>query len=461
MSGGAQGAVTSKEPVSEATIARQLASLSWPIIGLNVLNVLALAVDTAMCGRLDNAETALTALGFATQLVFLLMVAMIGLTVGTVATVARAHGAGLSERVEHTLQQSAQLAVALGLGVAVVGNLLAPTFVRGMGGSEPVVELATQYLRPMLAATALPYLNVLFGAVLRGVGNTKLAFLIALLINGLNAIFNYGFILGHFGLPAMGLAGAAWGTVLAYAIGVATMIVMLRRGAEPALRLRLRPARPDRPLIRQLLMIGWPAALDMVVLNAAFLSIVGMLGHIDEVAVAAHGIGLRIQALAFVPGMSISQATGALVGQALGAHLPERARMVLRASMGLNLAIMTSLTAVLIGFDREMLGIFEVDPDGLLGRHALEWMHLLGYGMPIAGAHIAFVGLLQGAGATMVSLRINGLVTALQIPASWLLGFPLGLGAWGVWAAFPLSFLLKVVLSYRAYRAGEWARTGT
>ncbi|MCB9738580.1 MAG: MATE family efflux transporter [Deltaproteobacteria bacterium] len=455
------GAVTSKEPVSEAAIARQLASLSWPIIGLNMLNVLALAVDTAMCGRLENAEQALTALGFATQLIFLLMVAMMGLVVGTVATVARSHGAGMPDRVQHTLEQSAQLTVVLGLVVAVLGNLFAPGFVRVMGGSEPVVELAVEYLRPMLWATALPYVNVLFGAALRGVGNTKLAFLIALLINGLNALFNYGFILGNLGFPALGLAGAAWGTILAYAIGVTTMVTLLVRGAEPAIRLQLRLRRPDLPLIRQLVLIGWPAALDMVVLNAAFLSIVGMLGRIDEVAVAAHGIGLRIQALAFVPGMSIAQATGALVGQALGAKLPERARTVLRASLGLNLGIMTSLTALLIGFDHEILGIFEVDPDGLLGRHALEWMHLLGYGMPIAGAHIAFVGLLQGAGATMVSLRINGFVTALQIPASWLLGFPLGLGAWGVWAAFPLAFVIKVVLSYRAYRAGTWARTGT
>jgi putative MATE family efflux protein len=439
-------------------VARQLAELSWPIIGLNVLNVLALAVDTAMCGRLPNAEEALTALGFATQLIFLLMVAMIGVTVGTVATVARAHGAGDAARVEHTLQQSTQLTVVLGLLVAVVGNLFAPTFVRLMGGSEPVVELAVSYLRPMLWATTLPYLNILFGAVLRGVGNTRLAFAVALLINCLNAVFNYGFILGHYGLPAMGLAGAAWGTVCAYAIGVGAMVALLRRGVEPALTMPLRPVAIDHALAGQLFRIGWPAALDMVVLNAAFLSIVGMLGRIDEVAVAAHGIGLRIQALAFVPGMSISQATGALVGQALGARDPDRARAVLRASLGLCLAVMTALTLLIIGFDTEILAIFEVDPGSLLGRHAIEWMHLLGWGMPIAGAHIAYVGLLQGAGATMTSLRINGVVTALQIPLSYLLGFPLGLGAFGVWAAFPASFVLKVALSSRAVRRGGWAQ---
>ena len=72
---------------------RRLWSLAGPVIGLNTLNVLALAVDTAMCGRLPDADSALAALAFATQIVFLLMVAMIGLTVGAVATLARAHGA--------------------------------------------------------------------------------------------------------------------------------------------------------------------------------------------------------------------------------------------------------------------------------------------------------------------------------------------------------------------------------
>lgn len=445
---------------SQRVVLRQLADLAWPIIGLNVLNVLALAVDTAMCGRLANSDNALIALGFATQFVFLLMVAMMGLTVGTVATVARAHGARQPDRVAHAMQQSAQLAIVLGLVVGALGNLVAAPFIRMMGGSEPVVELATEYLRPLLAASSLPYLNILLGAVLRGVGNTRLAFLVALLINGLNAVFNYALILGGFGIPAMGLAGAAWGTVLAYAIGVAVMITLLLRGAEPAIELRLRPVRPDRVLVAQLLRIGWPAALDMVVINAAFLSIVGMLGRMDEVAVAAHGVGLRIQALAFVPGLSISQATGAMVGQALGAKNPDRARQVMRASILLCLSVMSTLGLLLFVFDETILGVFKVDAAAKLGGYALMWMHLLGAGMPIAGVHISLVGLLQGAGATLTSLRINVLVTALQIPASWLLGFGLALGPFGVWIAFPVSFVLKVVMSWRAVQQGAWAKTG-
>ena len=87
-----------------ASLRKRLLSLAWPVIGLNVLQVLSLAVDTAMCGRLEHAEQALAALGFAGQLIFVSMVGMIGLTTGTIALVARAHGAGDSTRVNHILE---------------------------------------------------------------------------------------------------------------------------------------------------------------------------------------------------------------------------------------------------------------------------------------------------------------------------------------------------------------------
>ncbi len=449
-------ATAQRSPDSQRAVIRQLATLSWPIIGLNLMNVLALAVDTAFCGRLPDATTALTALGYSTQLLFLLLVGMMGLTVGTVAVVARAHGAKDRERVDHALQQGAQLSVLLGLLAAVVGNLIAAPFVRVLGGSEPVVECATAYLRPMLLATALPYLNILLGAVLRGVGNTRLAFQIALLINGLNALFNYVLVLGRFGAPSLGVEGAAYGTILAYAIGVAAMVIALRSGREPALTLHLRPVPLDRPMVGQLLRIGWPAAADMVLVNAAFLSIVGMLGSIDQIAVAAHGVGLRVQALAFVPGMAIAQATAALTGQALGARTPERVRLVARAGVLLCLSVMSVLALILFAFDAHILAIFEIDPAGPLGQYALMWMHELGAAMPVAGVHTALVGVLQGAGATMVPLRINILATTLQVPASWLLGIWMGWGPFGVWMAFPLSFLLRTALSARAVARHKW-----
>jgi len=457
-------AVESRVPLVSTprhSTSRRLFALAAPIIGINVLNVLVLAVDAALCGRLPDAGTVLAGLGFAIQIIFLLLVAMMGLTVGTVALVARAYGAGDRERVNHILEQSTMLTILVAIGVAIVGNLLAPLMLRALGASDEALGYGLDYLRPLLTATPLYYLTVLYGGVLRGVGNTRLPFLVALLANGLNWVLAWVLVLGHLGAPALGPRGAGIATTIAYGVNAGLLMLLLSREAVPGLRLRLRLHRIDRALARQLIRVGTPAALDMIILNAAFLSIIGMLGRVAEAAVAAHGVGLRVQGLAFVPGLAISQATGALVGNALGGRDPAEARRTAVASVALCVALMSALALVLVVFAGQVVQVFDVAPGSELYDYAVEWMRLLGYCMPIAGVHIAMVGVLQGAGATGTSLRINALSSLFfQIPASWLLGFPLGMGAFGVWLAFPLSFVLRAGLATIAYRAGGWARVG-
>lgn len=439
----------------------RLVSLAWPIVGLNMLQVLALAVDTAMVGRTPQAEAALTGMGYASQLAWLLMVAMIGLTVGTVAFIARAHGAGDDDRVAHILQQSVQLTVVLGILVAIVGNVLAVPMMWSLGAEGAAMDAGLAYFRPLLVGTTFTYLNILFAAAPRGVGDTRAAFFVSLAMNAINVVLNYGLILGNYGLPALGIQGAAIGTVIAQACAVGLMIAWLARGHLPGMTPRLRLAMLDLPLARDLLRVGWPAAADMLVLNAAFLSIIGMLGRIDQAAVAAHGIGLRVQALAFVPGMSVSQAVGAMVGNALGAEHVGEARRILWSGVMLCTAIMTPLGLLLIGLADPIVVLFGVEAGTPMHDFAIAWMELLGWSMPVVGVWIAFAGLLQGAGATRTSLGINAATTFVaQIPLSAVLGFAVGLGAWGVWAAFPLAFGVKMVWGYIAFRREKWAMTG-
>jgi multidrug resistance protein, MATE family len=443
------------------SIFRRLVQMALPVIGLNLLAVLALAIDTAMCGHLPNADLALKSLGYATQIVFLLMVLMMGVSVGAVALVARAYGASLHERVNHVLHQATMLTVILGAIMGALGVLTAPLLLSALGATAEVQGLALAFLGPLLGCIVFNYLNLLYAAILRGVGNTRLAFLIALAATAINVLVNYGLILGRFGLPALGVAGAAWGTVLAQLFSVCAMIIAINRGAVPGLRLPLRIRPIDMPLARELWNVGAPAALDMVILNAAFMSIVGMLGRIDESAVAAHGVGTRIQALAFVPGFGVSQATGAMIGQALGAKDAARAREILRAGLMLCASLMTVLGAVILVFAVPLVRLFDIDPDGSVGSYSLLWMRVLGYSMPIFGIHIGFVGLLQGSGATRLSLMINFTTSIfIQVPLSWFLGFPLHLAAFGVWLAFPLTFVVKALLELWVYRRGSWARLG-
>jgi putative MATE family efflux protein len=413
-----------------------------------------------MCGRVPNADQALAGLGFAIQLVFLLMVAMMGLSMGCVALVARAHGAGQDDRVEHLLRQSSQLTILLGVAVAVLGNLAADPLLTAMGAHGAAHDEALAYLRPLLTFTVFSYMSFLYAAVLRGVGNTRLPFVVALGANLLNVAINYALILGNLGMPALGVQGAAIGTVVSQVVSVVALVVLLRRGAVPSVILRLRPEPLDMALAGQLFRIGAPAALDMLILNGGFLSIIGMLGRIDPLAVAAHSIGLRIQGLAFVPGLGISQATSAMVGQSLGAGSVPEARQVTRASVALSAAVMSAIAVVILVGARPIVGIFDVAPGSAIESYAITWIVVLGSSMPVVGVHIALTGTLRGAGATGTSLAINAVTTALQVPISFVLGFVLGWGALGVWLGVPIAFVLRALLDLWAYRRGAWARVG-
>jgi len=435
--------------------------MSAPIIGLNVLNVLMLAVDSALCGRLPHAEQALAAMGYAIQVIFLLMVAMLGLIVGTVALVARAYGGGDTQRLNHLLVQSTQLTMIVGIVVGAVGALAAEPILQILGASSEVADLGARYLRPLMIGTPFFYVSLLYAGVLRGVGNTRIPFVVALGANVVNAVLNYGLILGNLGMPALGVTGSAIGTVIAQFLNMVALVAILRSGTIPNLELPLHVRRIDRGLAFELYRVGWPAALDMLVLNAGFMTALGMLGRIDQVTVAAHGLGLRVQALAFVPGLGVGQATGAMVGQALGGGNVDRAKQVGRASMVLSSVIMTALAILIVLAAHPLVRIFDVHPGTPLEHYSVEWMQILGLTMLPSAINISLMGLLQGSGATRLSLRINFWCTvAFQVPLAYVLGFPCGLGAWGVWMSFPAVAAAKGVLGYAVFKQGKWAVTG-
>ncbi|MCA9672474.1 MAG: MATE family efflux transporter [Myxococcales bacterium] len=454
-------AIPLEPPDSEPRSAlSRLVRLALPIVGLNTLSVLALTVDTAMCGRLPDAKDALTALGFSTQIVYIMIIVVTGLSIGAASLTARAHGAGQPERAERVLGQGIVLVVIVSVGVALVGNLFGPVLLAALGAEGPLIELAMQYLAPMMTFVFFQYLSLFFAAVLRGIGNTRLPFFIAIVVNVANFGLNYGLILGNYGLPSLGVRGAAYGTVIAYAIGVTIYLAVFLRGSL-GIRLRLSTLRPDGKLVGTIARVGTPAALDVATLNVALASLVSMVGRIEQVAVGAHGLGIRVQGLAYVPGFAVSQATAAMVGQALGARDIAGARSATKVGVGVCTALMAVLAFSIYFAAEPIVSAFDVAAGSRLEVLSVEWIRQLGLCMPLVGVYVSFIGALQGAGATMTGLYINVAVTlAFQLPLSWLLGFPLGFGVVGVWWAFPLSFVPKAVASWLAYRRGKWARVG-
>jgi putative MATE family efflux protein len=447
----------SAHPRTSGSELTRLFRLGLPVMGLNLLSVLALFVDAAMCSRLPDAGLVLSGLGYAIQLVFLMTVFMIGLTVGAVSLVARAAGAGDHRRIVVLLQQATLLTVVLGIVIGVVGNLLATALLAALGASDAAAHTAASYLRPMFAATTFNYLAVLYTGTLRGMGNTRTPLFCALVANTVNFAVNYCLIFGNFGCPALGVRGAAIGTILSHIVNAALLARALRRSI-PGVEVRLRPRSIDRALMRRFYQIGAPAALDILIINMIHLAMIGMLGRIDELAVAAHAICLRIQGLAFVPGLGVSQATAALVGQALGAGDVPRARRVTRASLVLCTSVIGGLGLAMVVFARPLLHVFDVPGGSALEAYAFECLVLAAIANLPFAIYMAFLGVLQGSGSTRAALTISVVcVLLVQIPVGLVLGFPMGLGATGVWLSLPIANLVRVAMSVTTYRAGHWA----
>ncbi|MGB5810145.1 MAG: MATE family efflux transporter, partial [Polyangiales bacterium] len=144
-----------------------------------------------------------------------------------------------------------------------------------------------------------------------------------------------------------------------------------------------------------------------------------------------------------------------------GANDVPQAREVVRAGVILSTVIMTVIGLAIIVGAEPIIGVFDVSPDTELGQYSILWMRVLGFGMPVVGVHIALIGMLRGAGATNTSLAINVVGTVvIQVPLSWFLGFVVGWGAFGIWVALPISFVVRMFLGVWAYRRGRWARAG-
>jgi Na+-driven multidrug efflux pump len=150
-----------------------------------------------------------------------------------------------------------------------------------------------------------------------------------------------------------------------------------------------------------------------------------------------------------------------MVGNALGARDAPEAREVVRGGVALSTLVMTVIGLAIVVGAEPIISIFDVDPDTELGQYSILWMRVLGWGMPVVGVHIALIGMLRGAGATNTSLMINVVGTVIiQVPLSWFLGFVVGWGAFGIWVALPISFVVRMILGILAYRRGRWAQVG-
>lgn len=411
-----------------------------------------LTVNMIMVGRLGPAAVA--GVGLGSQVVMISFAVMMAISAGTIALVARYTGAKEPEMANRTLKQSLLLGIILSIPLTIIGWFMGAQFLALFGSEPDVLELGSIYVKFTFIGTTFQFIEFLSAAALRGSGDMKTPLMVGILNNVVNILVGYVLIFGYLGFPAMGVKGAAIGNVISFMIGAVAYLYILLHGRHK-LKLRRNHVFFDGSIMRKIMKIGTPAATEQVLIQTGFLVYTFIIVYFGTVELAAHQIGMRIQSLAFMPGMGFSMAATALVGQYLGAKKPRTAEKSAIESAKLSAIVMSVVGIVLFLLATPIAKLFISDPDTI--KYTTLWIRMLAFSMPAVGIFFTLAGGLRGAGDTRWPLYASTFgIYAIRLPIAAFMGIYLGWGIFGAWLAFVLEYYARSVIILWRFKSGAW-----
>ena len=441
-------------PAAWPELRRRTWTLAWPVIFSFSIESLVGLFDILMVGRLG--ATAVAGVGVGVQIMGAVDATLFAVGTGALAIVARHMGAGERRAAEETLRQSIVAAAVLSIVAAVPVLAMAPAIIRAFHVNEAVVAAGTPFLR--IVMLGVPAAAVLFVVVagLRGAGDTRTPLAIGAVVGVLNVGLAYVLIFGRLGLPALGVAGAATATALAFVAGATLGVVLLARG-RLVLRLHVRPYRLRADVVRRVLAIGVPAAVEHLLMQVGFFVYIVFAAHYGTAPVAAYFIGARILSLSFLPGFGFGAAAATMVGQSLGARRPDDAERSARAAVRLSFTMMTAAGIVIFAGARPIARLF-VDDEAVVAD-AFSFIRVLAAAQPLMAVDFTLGGALRGAGDTrypLVTVLLGFYVCRLGV--AYLVTFSLGLGVLWLWLAVLGDYAARATLKARRFGSGAWKR---
>ena len=439
-------AASPPEPMTQ----RRVLGLATPIIGENLLQTMVGAVDTFMVARLGAAAVAGVGMGF--ELVVFVISILSAIDIGATVLVSQAIGAGDQRRANLLARQAIVWGLILAIPVSLGMFLAAPTIIGLFGAEAAVAAAATEYLRVIAATAVALFLSFVCGAVLRGAGDSRTPLAAAVLANIVNVVVAYLLIFGHFGLPALGVAGSALGAAAGRSLGAAYMLLAMARGGKAISLAGSRGWFPRFDTARQLLTLGVPAALEQVLAAGAFTTLIAVVALIGTEALAAQQITFTALSLAFLPAFGFSIAATALVGQSIGARVPADARLASRIALRWALIWMGIGGVLAFIFAERVMTIFSSDPAVIsAGTGALR---ALSIALPFWALWFVSSGSLRGSGDTRTPLIIGASTMWLSVLLAWVAVKWFGGGLAWVWSAFVLTTMPASLLMWWAFRRG-------
>lgn len=418
-----------------------LLSMAVPMMISMLVQALYNIVDSIFVSRI--CEDALTAVSMAFPWQNIVIAIAVGFGVGINALLSRALGQKNAERVNQVAINGLLLALLSYLLVLVAGLLGIRAYMRTQTDIESIVNYGITYLNICILCSFGVFIEITFERFLQATGRTIYSMITQLAGALTNIILDPILIFGLLGFPKLGIAGAAWATVIGQCVG-AVVAVTLNHFKNPEVHLRLRHIRPNGRLMGEITAISIPSIIMSCISSLTCFVMNMILIAYSSTAVAVFGVYFKLQSFVFMPVFGLNNGMVPIIAYNYGAQKPERIHKTIRLGMAYAVAIMAVGLLVFQLIPKQLLLMFDAS-DAMLGIGAPA-LRIMSLAFVFAGVGIASSSACQAFGYSVYSMLISiARQIVVLIPAAYLLSLTGVLRS--IWFAFPIAEIVSLFLS--------------
>ncbi len=433
-------------------------ALAWPTMLEQLLQTAVQYIDTAMVGSLGTQATA--AVGSTSTVNWLIGSTISALGVGFLSFVSQACGAGEIHKAKKASTQAVLATLIVGILFTAVTLSLSSYIPMWMQIDPAIQSLASQYFfilyTPMLARTA----TIVFGTLLRAVGDTKTPMRVGLMVNAVNVVLNFLLIYPTrrwmgITIPGAGLGiiGAALASAISFAIGGIRITIALWK--HPMVSPKGMSLMPDWEILQPCLKVALPNALQRFGTSFGYVAFASMINSVGEIATAAHTIANTVESAFYIPGYGMMTAAATLAGNALGARDNQKIKRLAVMIIVIEVGLMLISGSLLFIFAPQMMQLFSKDAAVIsLGALVLQ---MVAVSEPFYGVSIIIEGMMQGMGNTLLPFvfSITGM-WGIRIVGTYVCTQILGMGLVSAWACMIAHNMALFLMFLYCYLSGKW-----
>jgi len=427
---------------------KKILSIALPSATNSLLDMLQVITDLLMVGTIS--AFAIAAVGLGLQSLMFVFAILTLLHIGTTALISRFIGAKQYKRASMSLASLLRFALLLSIPVSILWYIFTPKLFIWFGTADEVIALGSAYVTILTIMMPFIFMKLVFVSSFNSFGDTLTPLYIKIFSIILNIGLNYILIFGNFGFPAFGVAGAGIATVIVNILEFSIYMILYIKQKTPFIPLWYY----SKSLIKRAIKVGVPASIERSLTFGSFMLFTVIIAHYGTETLAGYQLGLRIEGLAFMPGIGFTIAAMTLMGQGLGAKNPTQAKEDVILVLKYTTAFMFSLGLIMIFTPQPIVRLFTNDSKTI--EEASLYLMIVGFSQIPLAFNFVISGALRGAGDSKKTLKINLIsLWLIRIIPAFTLSYYFE-NILFVYLAMISDTTIKAILLWRAFNSGKW-----